>query len=320
MKRVLITGGLGYLGGRICRAFSEAGWFVRVTTRRAISAAPKWAASCDVVELDANNEADLRRACAGCNLLVHLAAANEVDSARDPKSALRVNGQEGLAWLLAAEAEGIKRIVYFSTAHVYRAPLVGRFDEQTLPNPRHPYAITHRVMEDFVLAAHASRRMEGVVLRLSNAIGAPVDPNINRWTLVANDLCRQAVVNGSLTLKSSGLQLRDFIALADVTRAVLHFSELSRGKLQDGLYNLGSGHSTSVYDLAGLIATRASLILGRDITIERAAPSVMEGTQMLELCVDKLLATGFRFCSSLTEEIDSTIMLCQTAFAPSLLH
>ncbi len=53
--------------------------------------------------------------------------------------------------------------------------------------------------EDYVLAAHGNGLLGGIVLRLSNALGAPADPGVNAWTLIANDLCRQAAQqrNGS---------------------------------------------------------------------------------------------------------------------------
>ena len=59
-----------------------------------------------------------------------------------------------------------------------------------------------------------------MIIRLSNSYGAPISKDVNRWTLVVNDLCRQAITNRELKLKSSGEQHRDFIPISDALSAV----------------------------------------------------------------------------------------------------
>jgi len=73
-----------------------------------------------------------------------------------------------------------------------------------VPRPVHPYAITHHAAEDFVLAAHDEKRLMGYVIRLSNGFGAPAHAGVDRWTLLVNDLCRQAVQTRQLILRSAG--------------------------------------------------------------------------------------------------------------------
>ena len=313
-RQVIVTGGLGYVGGRVSKALASAGWEVRIASRKAAEKTPAWAKDFDLFQVTDTDHRTLRAACQGCALIVHLAAMNEVDAAKYPEEALRVNGLDSLAWLCAAQSAGVKRIIFFSTAHVYAAPLVGRFEESTLPAPRHPYAITHRVTEDFVLAAHAAMQMDGLVFRLSNAVGAPADIDVNRWSLVANDLCRQAVTDRKLTLKSNGLQLRDFIAMRDVVGAVRHFAEAPRTVWGDGLFNLGSGTAISVYDIACLIADRARVLLGHDVPIMRMTPQKGEVFKPLDFRVDKLIAAGYSPAANLTEEIDATLSLCRSTF------
>ncbi|MES2294530.1 MAG: SDR family oxidoreductase [Pseudomonadota bacterium] len=309
-----MTGGLGYIGGRVSQALASAGWKVRIASRRAASKIPDWAKGFDFIQIIDADRQTLMEACQDCALIVHLAAMNEVDAAKYPEEALRVNGMESLAWLLAAQTMRAKRFIFFSTAHVYAAPLIGSLKETSLPVPRHPYAITHRTAEDFVLAAHAAGQIDGLVLRLSNAVGAPADIDVNRWMLVTNDLCRQAVTENTLTLKSSGLQLRDFIAMQDITGAVQHFAEAHRAVWDDGLFNLGSGIAMSVYDMAGLIADRARMILSRDVSIERVAPKKGEISESLDFRVDKLRAAGFSPANDLAREIDAMLLLCRSAF------
>ena len=310
-ERLLLTGGLGYIGGRLVEHLKSAGGFeLRLASRRAPEARPAWAAGLDVVRSNPLEIVDLDRLCHGITAVIHLAGANELLSAEDPGAALRDTALSTLMLLEAAERQGVGRFVYFSTAHVYGAPLVGRIDEASLPRPLHPYAITHRAAEDFVLAATARRALAGLVLRVSNGIGAPADASIDRWTLVGNDLCRQAVTGRRLVLRSSGLQRRDCLGLGEIARAVEHF--LRRPETwTDGLFNLGSGRSRSILKIAELVAERSRAVLGHSTPIERPPATAGEAAADLDFRIDKLKRSGFAPNPDLEAEIDRTLLLCR---------
>lgn len=309
---VLVTGGTGYLGGRICRSLDDS-WPLRVTTR---GVRPR-TLPCkgELVSVDLVADQDLVRLCQGVSCVIHLAALNENDSLGDPERALMVNGLGTLKLVRAAVRCGVERFIFFSTAHVY-GKLAGTISEASVPRPTHPYAATHHIAEDFVLAAHDQRLLVGIVVRLSNALGAPADPEVNRWTLIANDLCRQAVMEGKLTLRSSGIQRRDFIAISDVCRAVQHLLRLPQGSCGDGLFNLGGETSLPVIELAELIADRCQVVLGFRPAILRPTPPPDETAAAFDYRIDKLKQTGFHLAGELAAEIDSTLKLCAKTFRP----
>lgn len=314
-RTTLITGGFGYLGGRIAQALAtNPGLSLRLGTRRPHPAPPEWLRTCEPVPMDLMADEDLAAACAGVSCVVHLAALNENDSASDPEQALLVNALGALKLLRAAEHAGVERFIYFSTAHVYGAPLTGTITEKTVPRPAHPYATTHRAAEDFVLAAHDRRVLTGIVVRLSNGFGAPAHPEVNRWTLLANDLCRQAVATGALQLRSSGLQQRDFITLSDVGRAVDHLIALPADICGDGLFNLGGESPLRIIDLTEQIAVRCNTVLGFIPPILRPEPLPQEESLPLDFRIDKLTRTGFSLEGDFAGEIDATLRLCQQAF------
>ncbi|HWR73336.1 MAG TPA: SDR family oxidoreductase, partial [Nitrospirota bacterium] len=259
-------------------------------------------------------------ACREVETVIHLAAMNEIDSAANPEQALLINGLGTLKLLQAAERAGVKRFIYFSTAHIYGAPLTGTITEKTLPRPVHPYAITHRVAEDFVLSAHDAGNMTGIVLRLSNAFGEPATPDINRWTLIGNDLCRQAVTTGSLVLRSSGVQQRDFIPLDDVSAAVIHLLDLPADECGDGIFNLGSGQSYSIMEFAERVQSRCTSMLGFTPPIKRPQPDPTERAEPLNYRSDKLKATGYAPGNGFDDEIDRTVRFCRETFGTSSLR
>jgi len=316
-KRVLITGGFGYLGGRIAvELASNPEWIVRLGSRK-VQAAPSWLPQAETVVMDVLEPSSLSAAMADVHAVVHLAAMNENECVADPAKAVLINTLGALNALQAAIAAGVQQFIYFSTAHVYGAPLVGDITEQTLPKPIHPYAITHHAAEDFVLAAHDQKKITGIVVRLSNGFGAPTHPDVDRWTLLVNDLCRQAVQSRKLVLRSSGLQQRDFITLTDVGRAVRHLLGLSRSDCGDGLFNLGGDNSLSVWDMVLKISQRCQLTLGFLPSIERPEPRNDEQVDSLTYHSDKLLKTGFILQGNLDEEIDRTLLVCAQAWGHS---
>lgn len=313
-SKVLITGGLGYVGGRIAQHLAtDPGLSLRLTSRRIIRTTyPTWLANCEIRQWDAS--ADPSDLCAGIDTVVHLAAANENDCIQDPLGALEVNGIGSLRLLQAAQDAGVRRFIYFSTAHVYGAPLLGFISEQTVPRPIHPYAITHKVAEDFVLASRDQGKIEGIVLRLSNGFGVPITVDVDRWTLLINDLCRQAVSTGKLVLRSNGMQQRDFITLQDAARCVAHLIALPVSRCGDGLFNLGGELACSIYEITQLVASRCQVVLGFTPPIERVEPLSGDRAPSLEYSIAKLKATGFSLRNEVEDEIDATLSLCQKAF------
>lgn len=314
-RTVLVTGGMGYLGGRIATAIlHHTDNHVRIGSRRP-GPAPTWLPEAQTVTMDVLEPDTLTAALDGAWSVVHLAATNENESLSSPERALQVNTLGTQYMLQAAIRAGVERFIYFSTAHVYGAPLVGKITEQTLPRPVHPYAITHRAAEDYVLAAHDQKQITGLVVRLSNGLGVPTHANVDRWTLLANDLCRQATQTHTLVLRSSGLQQRDFITLHDVGRAVCHLLALPRDASGDGLFNLGSEASLAVWSIAQRIAARCQATLGFTPTVVRPELPTVDGGMELHYSIEKLRRTGFSLTGNIDVELDATLRLCAREFA-----
>lgn len=310
-RRILITGGFGYVGSRIAQVLAQSPDTEIVLGSRLPRAVPAWLPQASVVATPWHDLGKLKKICVDIDIVLHLAAMNEIDALLDPVGALEINGVHSVRLLEAAQAEGVASFFYLSTAHVYGAPLCGTINEATLPRPRHPYATSHRAAEDAVLAAHDSGKIAGIVLRLSNSFGAPVHAGVDRWTLLINDLCRQAVKNKVLSLRSSGLQRRDFVTLHDVSRAFEHLLTLPKDKIGDGLFNIGGQWTPRIIDVAKLVQERCGVVLG--YTPELTYPQG-SGEVSLELTysIEKLLDTGFVLTGDAQIEIDATLRFCHS--------
>lgn len=311
---ILITGGFGYIGGRVAqhlgKIYGDENILLFVKNNKI---KPDWVGDKKILSGDVLDISSLEAACKDIDVIIHLAALNEIDSERNPLKALRINGEGTLNLVNAAIANKVRRIIYFSTFHVYGLNSLGGITENTVPLPVHPYAITHHVAEDFIRMVDNKKEIQGVILRLSNGFGYPAHPRVNRWSLVVNNLCLQAVLTNKIILKSSGKQYRDFITLTDVSRCVEHFISVDRSKLdnENRIYNLGGEFSISILNMAKLIEERCGktlnivpeIIVGKDTNPKLEKP--------VHYNIDKIKKIGFRLVSNINEEIDRTLVFCK---------
>lgn len=317
MKKILVTGGLGYVGGRMVQHLLMADPEISIDISSRRKADVNTIFNTDRVSLVDTEELNSTDISLSYNYaaIVHLAAANEIDAVQNTAQSIEVNILNSYILLQKAIAASVQRFIYFSTAHVYGSPLQGIISEEIWPKPLHPYAITHKGFEDFLWAAHQKKEIEGIIIRLSNSFGAPFTVDVNRWTLLVNDLCRQGVINRKMILKSSGTQLRDFVTLNDVSRALHHLLLVPGDKLGDGIFNLGGNYAVSVYDMAVLIRDRFSQQFHMNIPIERPEPAASEVIQPFAYQSNRLAASGFKWTNDIHNEIDHLILFCIKHFS-----
>ena len=252
--RVLITGGFGFVGGRLGQHLIDCGYEVILGSRK-FQEVLNWLPSAEVVQTDWNNKVALFDICEGVDVVIHTAGMNAQECVIDPDKAIAFNGNVTANLVKSAVRQGVQKFIYLSTAHVYRSPLVGTISEYTETTNTHPYATSHLAGEAAVLEASMNREIDGVIIRLSNAFGAPAHSEVNCWMLLINDLCRQAMTSGKMVIKSSGKQHRDFISLHDIAAAVDHFLFKNSVNWDDGLFNLGGDCSLSIIDVANKISS-----------------------------------------------------------------
>ena len=297
---IAVTGASGYLGSRLVRRLGGRARPLVRAERSYLGEAQH------VVDLTGPVGA-IAEALDGIETVVHFAGRNEVIAADDPDTAMTdtVVGSRHLA--AAVEQAHVRRVVYASTVHVYGARLQpgAVVDEDTAPAPRSSYAIA-RLASEHVLGCLEPRGVDVVVLRLTNAVGAPADVGVDRWTLVTNDLCRQAVTTGTLTLRSSGQQHRDFVAVSDIEDIVVAAAD---GAVPSGTYNVGSGSPVTIRELAHLVQERFEALSGQRPALD-APPPTGPPDEPYRVDLARLHATGFRPTTPLVDAVDETVAFC----------
>jgi UDP-glucose 4-epimerase len=291
-ERVLVTGARGYLGARL------------------LGQLPGALALC----ADITDPQALARAFAAvgpADALVHLAAADEIVCANDLARGFEVNCVGTRNVLESAAAAGVRRIVFLSSFHVYGEPVEGSaIDEATVPDPLHPYGITKLAAEQLCKAASRRHGFELAIVRLSNGVGAPADSGNARWTLVVPDLCRQAQERGVLTLRSSGLQGRDFVSIDDTAAALRLLLDADAMQLRQPVFNLGSGVTVRVRDVARMIQEEYQALYGVAIALFAPEPSG-PAPSLFTYDIRRMAALGFAPQSDLRAEIRQTLQFCE---------
>jgi len=269
LKRILIVGGGGYLGGRIASHLSLKGHKVTIATKQKSIYRSNYLHNVEVKNIDWDRYETLVDACENIDILINAAGTNSQDSEMNPSKALHINGLGTANLIKACIQKRVRKFIYLSTVHVYSSSLEGTFREDTCPKNLHPYATSHLAGENAVLyQLLETKKISGAVLRISNAVGSPLDPYKNCWGLLVNDLCRQAVVSDEILIKSDPLIQRNFVPIVNICSVI---DIIVNSNSNYGILNVCSNKSHTLEEVSNLIVERAKHILQKDITINKAA-------------------------------------------------
>lgn len=297
---IAVTGASGFVGSRFVASLHDTD--VRSLVRQPVD----HLSSGTQVQADLTDDpASLATAFEGASAVVHLAGHNEVAARQDPDRALAETIVMARHVAEAARTAGVARLVHLSTVHVYGDQVTDGavLDEQLPPEPRSTYAITRLACEHLLAQADADL----VVLRMTNAVGAPADPAVDRWTLVAADLCRQAVQTGRLQLRTAGVQWRDFVDLGDVCRVLEAATDPSR--VAGGVYNLASGRPRTIRSVAEVVQETFERLTGFRPPLEAPDPSGPP-PRAHHVSVERLAAQGLSAPTPVAESIEELARFC----------
>jgi UDP-glucose 4-epimerase len=253
-KRVLVTGGAGFIGGHLVRSLLDSGVEVVVLDNfRTGRLANLDELPVRLVRGCITDRAAVREAVAGCEAVFHLAALVSVPESMERIHecvALNVTGL--LTVLEEAAAAGARKLVLSSSAAIYGDdPVVPKL-ESMRPMPKSPYAITKLDGEYYCELFAATGRLETACLRYFNVFGPRQDPR-SAYAAAVPIFIRRALGGQPITIFGDGGQTRDFVFVQDVVAANL-FAASTAGLT--GVFNVGYGGSVTIRDLAQRIITQ----------------------------------------------------------------
>ena len=247
IKRVLVTGGAGYVGSVLTPKLLDAGYEVVVFDIQYFGddTLPKRNPKLTSLKGDLRDTAAFAEAVAGCDAVIHLACiSNDPSFILDPGLSKSINYDCFEPMVVAAKAAGVKRFVYASTSSVYG---VSDSPDVTEDHPLVPLTDYNKFkgMCEPLLWKHISDDFVGVTIRPATVCG--YGPRM-RLDLSVNILTNHAVNNGKITV-FGGSQLRPNIHIEDVSELYVMLLGLPSEKIQGQTFNAGY-QNMSISDIA----------------------------------------------------------------------
>ena len=251
----LVTGGAGFIGSHIAEALVARGERVRIFDNFSSGKRENLAGfdnEVEIIEGDLRDDAAVRNAVAGAEIIYHQAAVPSVPrSIADPATTFSANVTGTLNLLIAARDAGVRRITFASSSSVYGDTPVMPKVETMATNPLSPYAISKLTGEQLCGVFTRLYGLETVALRYFNVFGPRQDPT-SQYSAVIPKFIRSLHEGVEPTIFGDGEQSRDFTFVANVVDA-----NLRAGVAKDAagrVFNIASGRAISINDMLARIA------------------------------------------------------------------
>lgn len=254
MKKVVVTGGAGFIGSHLAEGLARRGYRVTVlddlsTGRLENINGLLQTGKAEFIRGSITNLPLLKKVFRGNDYIFHLAALARVpQSVADPLTTNEINVGGTLNVLLAARESGVEKVIYSSTSAVYGETSALSQSEDTPPNPLSPYALTKLAGEYYANIFRQIYNLATVSLRYFNVYGSRQDP-MSPYANVIPVFIGRIAQNLPPVIFDDGEQSRDFVYIDDVVRANI----LAAGKGIEGVYNIGSGKATTINELVNVI-------------------------------------------------------------------
>lgn len=260
-RRVLVTGGAGFVGSALVRRLIESGARVTVLDDLFTGRLEALPTGAEFIEGSVTDEPLVRDLIKRHTIVFHLAARNIIASTANPRDDFATNIGGTLNVLLSARDSKLERVLYTSSASVYGNPRSIPINEDDRLEPLSPYAVSKLAGEHYCVAFYESYGLPISVVRYSNVYGPYQRPD-NPYCGVVSKFLIAARAGRNLSIHGDGGQTRDFTFVEDAVDATLLAATHPRAEGE--VFNVGTGVETSVNDLAAAIG-RAS---GRSVTVE----------------------------------------------------
>ncbi len=276
-RKVLITGGAGFLGAALANALCERGYIVRVLDDLSAGDPSQLSVAVHFNRGDVNDVPRLWSLLQGVECVFHLAARVSVsESILYPREYNATNVGGTVSLIQAVRDAGARRIVFASSGAVYGEQRAERVREDATPNPGSPYAVSKLAAEYYINTIGALWGIETVILRIFNAYG-PGQKMRPSHPPVIPAMIRQALGGGSIIVHGDGTQQRDFVYVDDVVEALIAAAEAPT--VNRLIINVGSGIPTAINTLVDVIGR----VLGKKLTPLHVAA---ESGGVSRLCAD----------------------------------
>lgn len=258
MKRILITGGAGFIGSNLTEYFLNKGYFVRCLDDFSTGYHHNIEEflsidNYELIEGDIRNLDTCKLAVKGMDYVLHQAALGSVPrSINEPITSNEVNISGFLNMLVATRDEGIKRMVYAASSSTYG-------DSESLPKvediigkPLSPYAVTKYVNELYADVFAKTYGMEIIGLRYFNVFGRRQNTR-GAYAAVIPLFTKLFIQHESPTINGTGENSRDFTYIDNVIQMNERAMLTKNAEAVNTVYNTAVGDRTNLNELAAYL-------------------------------------------------------------------
>lgn len=262
-KRILVTGGAGFIGSNLCETLLINNINVicldNFSTGKKENITPFLnLPNFKLIEGDIRNLTDCHTACQGVEYALHQAALGSVPrSISDPITTNEVNISGFLNMLVAARDAGVKRFVYAASSSTYGDHEALPKVEETIGKPLSPYAITKYVNELYADIFYKTYQLNTVGLRYFNVFGKRQDPE-GAYAAVIPKFVQQLIKHESPVFNGDGSYSRDFTYIDNVIQMNILAMTTTNQDALNTVYNVAYGDRTTLLQLAHLLKTHLS--------------------------------------------------------------
>ncbi|GGK60635.1 MULTISPECIES: SDR family oxidoreductase [Flavobacteriaceae] len=261
-KKILVTGGAGFIGSNLCEALLDLNNKVicldNFSTGKKENIAQLLANSnFKLITGDIRNIEDCKKACENVEYVFHEAALGSVPrSIIDPITSTNVNISGFVNMLVAAKNAKVKRFVYAASSSTYGDSKGLPKVEDVIGKPLSPYAITKYVNELYAEIFHSTYGLDTIGLRYFNVFGRKQDPN-GAYAAVIPKFVMQFMEYESPVINGDGEYSRDFTYIDNVIQMNLLALSTTNQAALNQVYNTAFGERTTLNQL--IIALRDKL-------------------------------------------------------------
>jgi len=298
--RILVTGGAGFIGKYLVELLLSNNIvtiYDNLESSSKKSITPLIELGAHFVKGDILNYGLLKKSGIEQDVLIHLAAKSDViESTLYPEITNKTNVEGTENVLKCCVENNIKKIIFASSASIYGNSAEIPITEKSLTNPISPYGKSKLSAEMTIIKISKKNGLEYVIFRMFNVYGKGQNKNFSG---VVTKFLRNIAKNKPLVIYGDGNQTRDFISIYDIVKAF----EIAIKSNKNGTYNIASGKSLSINELAEIILS----VLGKKLEIRHTVKQkggIQNSQADITLAKKEL---GFLPTDSLKEELSSMI-------------
>lgn len=254
-RRILITGGAGFIGSELTHQLWERGASITVVDNlvngRRENVPELWGERCRLVVADIRDTEVIEALLQGVDVVFHLACLGVRQSIHSPFENHEVNATATLKLLTLAKTAGVERFVYVSSSEVYGTARWVPMNEQHPTFPMTVYGASKLAAECYTRAFHRTYGFHSVIVRPFNTYGPRCHHEGDSGEVIPKFMLR-CMAGHPMVIFGDGMQTRDFTYVSDIAWGIVQagFCDAAIGET----INLGQGREISINALAEEIA------------------------------------------------------------------